>query len=264
MNMKRVFLPILLSFLVAPALTGVASAQTADQIIEKHLAALGGREALGKLTSRRSTGTITITTPNGNLLGPCEIDAKAPNKSRAYMQLDASALGIPDKLVVEQKFDGVVGWSLNSLQGDAEITGSRLQNLGNNVFPSPLLNYKTAGTTVELLPKQQIGGKDALVIRATPKAGSAVVLFFDAETYLLVRTVTTFNDAQMGGEVEQTAELSDYRVVDGVKVPFHIVNSSATPTGTQTGTITLTKVEHNVTLDDALFGSKLAAARPRR
>jgi outer membrane lipoprotein-sorting protein len=257
MSMKQSFLPILLAFLVAPALAGAASAQTADQIIEKHLAALGGRETLSKLTSRRSTGTITIATPNGDLSGPCEIDVKAPNKSRAYMQLDGSALGLTDKIIIEQKFDGVTGWSLNSMQGDAEVTGNRLENLGNNVFPSPLLNYKAAGVAFEVLPRQQIAGKDALVMRATPKAGSAVLMFFDAETFLLVRTVTKLNDPQMGGEVEQTADLSDYRVVDGVKVPFRIVNSSTTPMGTQTGTITLTKVEHNVTLADALFGGKL-------
>lgn len=151
------------------------------------------------------------------------------------------------------------------MQGDSEITGNRLQNMGNNVFPSALLNYKAAGTALEVQPKQQIGGKDAIVIRATPKAGSAVLMFFDAETYLLVRTVTTVNDPQMGGDVEQTAELSDYRVVDGVKVPFQIVNSSAMQAGTQSGTIRLTKVEHNVALDDALFGGKSPVApRPKR
>jgi hypothetical protein len=47
------------------AVTGVllgsvhaAAAQTADEIVEKHLAAIGGRAALSKLTSRMMAGTI--------------------------------------------------------------------------------------------------------------------------------------------------------------------------------------------------------------
>ena len=51
------------------------------------------------------------------------------------------------------------------------------------------------------------------------------------------------------GEVEQTAELSDYHVVDGVKVPFTVHSSSTV----QNFTITITKVEHYVKIDPALF-----------
>ena len=64
--MKRHYLPLLLSLLMAPVLVTHAATQTADEVIEKHLAALGGREALGKLTSRKATGTMTVATPNGN------------------------------------------------------------------------------------------------------------------------------------------------------------------------------------------------------
>ena len=38
------------------ASVGVATAQTADDIVEKHLAAMGGREALGRIRTRVSTG----------------------------------------------------------------------------------------------------------------------------------------------------------------------------------------------------------------
>src|SRR4029078_2677517 len=70
----------------------VASAQTADEIIEKHLAAIGGRDALSKLTSRRVTGTISVGTPNGDLSGPVEFDSKTPNNTRAHVSLDPPSL----------------------------------------------------------------------------------------------------------------------------------------------------------------------------
>lgn len=233
-------------------MAGRASAQTADEIVEKHLAALGGRDALGKITSRRSIGTMTIATPGGDLSGPIEISAKAPNKARVVIQLDLSAVGAAGTMTIEQKFDGTAGWALNSMQGDSEITGNQLDNMRNNTLPSALLTYKAAGTKIEVLPKEQIAGQDVIVLRVTPKAGSVARLFLDAQTYLLVRTVATVNAPQLGGDIEQTGEFSDYRAVDGVKVAFHVVNSNPL----QTGTIKLTKVEHNVAIDDAIFVKK--------
>ena len=70
-----------------------ASAQTADEIIEKALSAVGGRAALAKLTSRSMTGTITLTTPGGDVSGPVEIYNKTPNKSRTVIKLDLCCEG---------------------------------------------------------------------------------------------------------------------------------------------------------------------------
>jgi outer membrane lipoprotein-sorting protein len=233
--------------------------QTADDVVEKHLAAIGGRATLSKLTSRKATGTVTIGTPNGDLTGPIEIYAKAPNKIRAYMQLDLSALGVSDKMILEQKFDGTAGWTLNSMQGSNAIVGNQLQNMRNNTFPSPLLSYKAAGTKIDVLPKEQVGGKDAIVLLITPKEGSVARMFIDAETYLVVRSVAKISSPEVG-EFEQTNEPSDYRDVDGVKIPFVLKNTSPV----QSLTIRLDKVEHNVPIDDAMFVVKGAAgAAPR-
>lgn len=247
--MKKHFLPFLLSVLLVPMVATPAAAQTADDVIEKHLAAMGGREALAKLTTRHATGTITIATPNGELSGPVELFSKLPNKTRAYMVLDLSAMGMNEKMTLDQKFDGTSGWALNSLQGDTQITGNQLDNMRNASFPNPLLNYKAAGAKIELLPNETLAGKPVIVLRITPKAGSVAKLYLDAATYLAVRTVATINVPQAGGDVEQVAEASDYRTVDGVKVPFKTVNSSPM----QTATIVLTKVEHNVVIDDSIF-----------
>ncbi len=62
----------------------------------------------------------------------------------------------------------------------------------------------------------------------------------DAETYLLVKSVVTVNVPQLG-TIEQTVELSDYRDVDGVKVPYRMRSVNQV----QAVTITFEKVEHN-------------------
>jgi hypothetical protein len=81
-----------------------------------------------------------------------------------------------------------------------------------------------------------------------PKTGAPVRQYFDAESFLPVRVIVKINLPQIG-EVEQTTDLSDFRDVDGVKVPFAIIASSAI----QRSSITITKVEHNTTVDEALF-----------
>lgn len=63
-----------------PSAVRGAQAQTADDVVAKHLQALGGSDALGKLTSRRATGTVTISTPAGDISGPIELLSKAPTK----------------------------------------------------------------------------------------------------------------------------------------------------------------------------------------
>src|SRR4029077_18066987 len=71
-----------------------AAAQTADDIIEKDLAALGGLTALSNLRSRSMTGTLTGSTPLGRPTGPVEILNVVANKARTFVQFDLSGLGL--------------------------------------------------------------------------------------------------------------------------------------------------------------------------
>lgn len=230
-----------------PAVVTRAQAPTAEDLVAKYLQALGGTEALGKLTSRRATGTVTVSTPAGDISGPIELLSKAPNKVRASMTMDMSAMGAGQMEIV-QRFDGTTGMMSNSLQGDVEITGTQLDAMRNSVFPTPLLHYKDNGSTIQLLPNDTIDGHPVLVLQLTPKVGPPEKMCFSPDTYLIARTVVHVNNAQIG-EVDQVSDPSDYRDVSGVKVPFRLVNTA----GGQTVTIVLSAVEHNVPIDDSIF-----------
>ncbi len=82
-----------------------------------------------------------------------------------------------------------------------------------------------------------------------PKQGAPLCQYIDATTFLPIKVVMTIGGGPDGADVEQTAEVSDFRDVDGIKVPFRLRTSSAV----QTVTIVVTSVEHNVKVDDALF-----------
>jgi outer membrane lipoprotein-sorting protein len=230
----------------------IASAQTADEVVEKYLTALGGRAALGKLTSRSTTGMMTLSTPNGEISGPIEVLAQRPNKSRTLIKLDLTALGA-GPMVVDQRFDGTSGYVIDTLQGNRDVTGNQLDNMKNGMFPNPFLNYKDNGATVELGGKEKVGDREAYVLIMKPKSGSVARQFIDTESYLPIKLAVKVDVPQVG-ELEQMTELSDYREVDGVKIPFKVKVSSAV----QSFTITVTKVEHNTKIDDALFSKPVA------
>jgi outer membrane lipoprotein-sorting protein len=224
-----------------------AAAQTADEIIEKHLAASGGRAALGKLTSRSMAGTITLSTPAGELSGPFELLNQAPNKSRTLITLDLTAFGA-GKMVFDERFDGTTGYVIDTMQGNRDLSGNQLENLKNEMFPTPLLDYKTRGATVELGGKEKVGDRDAYLLTLRPKTGPATRRYIDAESYLEVRTISTV-DAPQVGEFEQTIDFLDYREADGLKVPFQVRGTSSF----QTFTVNVAKVEHGLTIDQSLF-----------
>ena len=164
------------TLLITGLLLGIAqaaSAQTADEIVERHIAAIGGRAALTKLTSRSNTGTITLTTPVGDLTGPIEILNQRPNKERTLITLDLSSVGA-GQMTVDQRFDGKTGYVIDTLQGNRDITGDQLEALKNEAFPTQLLAYKEKGLALKLGGREKVGDRDAYVLLVEPKTGPAL------------------------------------------------------------------------------------------
>jgi hypothetical protein len=236
-------------------LAQTVSAQTADEIAEKSLAAAGGRTSLAKLKSRHMTGTVAVSTPRGDLFGTIDMWNEAPNKSRNVMKVDLSAAGL-GSAVVDQRFNGETGYVLDSLQGNREITGSPVDTMKGGFFPTPFLDYKNRGERVEVTGKEKLADHDVYVLAYTPKIGAPSRWYIDAKSYLPIRTVVKVHVPQLGTDVEQTTDYSDYRAVDGLQLPFKIKNASPL----QTYTVTVMKIEHNVPIDEASF-SKPAAGK---
>lgn len=242
----RSFCHLALFALLTLSYATIGLAQTADEIIEKHLAAVGGRPALTKLTSRIITGSIVLNSPIGDLPGTVEVYSKSPNKSRTLVKVDVPGVG---QIVDDQRFDGSTGSVTNSFTGNREITGVALEAMRNGAFPTPLLTLKESGATLALTGEEKVGAKDAYVIRATPKAGPAIRLYFDKESFMLVKTVSTINAPELGGDIDQVVEYSDFKEVDGFKIP----HTTKTTNPAQTVVSTVKEVKHNVPIDDSSF-----------
>lgn len=232
---------------IALLFAATASAQTADEVIEKSITAMGGRAAIEKIKSRVMTGELTIGTPAGDIAGTVEMYGAVPNKQRTVIKADLSKLGA-GALEIDQRFDGTTGYASDTLQGNRDITGNQLDNMKSQSFPHPYLNYKAMGATVKKGPNEKIGDRDVFVLTFEPPAGSPVKQYIDAETYLTVRTVLTTDIPQVG-PIEQSVDASDFRAVDGVKVPFKIRLSNPQ----NVISMTFSKIENNTTLDEKMF-----------
>jgi hypothetical protein len=225
-----------------------ASAQTAEEIVEKSIAAMGGRAALGKITSRVASGSITLQTPVGDIPGTIEVINTVPNKTRTLIKADLTSVGA-GPLEIDQRFDGENGFVLDTLQGNRDITGAQLQSMRNGSFPHGFLSYKDKGVAAKLEGREKLGAGEAYVIVFEPAAGAAIRQYIDAQSFLPIRYSTRIHVPQMNAEVDQSTDLSDFREVDGVKIPFKLVTASSV----QSFEVTFDKVVHNTAIDAKLF-----------
>lgn len=225
----------------------ISSAQTADEIIEKSIAAMGGRAAFQKIKTRAMSGALMLSTPAGEIPGTIEITNALPNKTRTLIKADLSAFGA-GQLSIDQRFNGTTGYVLDSLQGNRDLGASEADNMRANVFPHPFLDYKGMGISVKSKGRIKVGDRDTFELQFETPTGSVIGQFLDAETYMPVQTVLHVNLPQVG-DLEQTARPSEFREVDGVKVPFKLQVS----TSLQAFTIQFAKIEHNIVVDEKLF-----------
>ena len=190
-----------------------------------------------------------LSTPAGDIEGTIEIMNAAPNKQRTVIKADLTSLGA-GQLVIDQRFNGTSGYAMDSIQGNREITGNQLDNMRNGRFPNFLAVYKDMGVSAKLEGRQPVNDRDAFLVVFEPTTGSAVHQYFDAQTYLPIRTSVKVKVPQLGDrEIEQTTDLADYHDVDGIKIPFELKTSSSV----QNFRVVVKKVEHNVAIDETLF-----------
>ncbi len=220
-----------------------AAEPTVDQILDKYIQAIGGRQAIEKISSRVTKGTFEVSTMG--LKGDLEIYAKAPNKMLTIQNIAGVGL-------IVDGYDGKIAWSQNPMMGLREKSGAELAAVVRSSDILAPIKTRTAYSKLELKGKEKIGNRETYVILATPAEGAVVKMYFDTETGLIARTSSEFETPQGSIPIDTTVE--DYRDVDGVKMPF--ISRQETPMGS--AVIKLTEVKHNVAIDDVKFNKPSA------
>jgi len=220
-----------------------AGLPTVDQILDKYVQALGGKAAIEKITSTASKGTFEI--PAFGASGSAEIWEKAPNKT-------ALMLDIPGFGVVQEGFNGTVGWSQDPQSGLREKSGAELESAKIDADFYKPLRLKQLYPKITVKRKDKLGDKDAYVLEATPASGSTETWYFDVTTGLLGRLDIERESPQ--GKISVQVFQEDYKDVDGIKIPHTVRQVSSA----FTINIKLDQVKHNVAVDDAKFNKPAA------
>ncbi|MGI8835426.1 MAG: hypothetical protein ACR2H4_02170 [Pyrinomonadaceae bacterium] len=269
--MKRGYFPLLLLLLlVASLVTAVGQGEkklTADEIISKHLEAIGGREALARFKTRVAVGTVR---KESEPEGPLAVMSEPKRLSVFYGFRDFD---------VRMVYDGSNAFIRPAMpRGIANITDKYHQILASGLMfnDMSLYNLVSASKAGELKLEEKgmkkIGNRPAYIVQVKPLKGSAVKLYFDAENFMWIRTeygsasvsreIGSFtNDIVNQGGSETTVdfyiETSDFREVDGVKLPFKFVQVVTSPILRQkaVGTIagTIREYMHNGDIDPKMF-----------
>jgi len=221
-----------------PAATSSASLPAVDEILDKFVKAIGGKENIQKLTSRTTKGTFEIEAMN--ITGSLESYAKAPNKQ-------ATIISVPNLGTFNNVFDGTKGWDANPMSGLRELSGIELATAKRDADFYMQINFKKNYSKLEVKGKEKVGGSDAYVVEATPGEGPPEKFYFDISSGLLVRHDAERETAQ--GKIPAEIYFEDYKVVDGVKV----VHTLKQVTPMFALTIKFAEVKHNTEIDEKVF-----------
>ena len=211
---------------------------TADQILAKYTEALGGSAVIEKLKTRSMKGTWL--TSDGITLG-YEVYQAAPDKL-------FTILNTPKQGVFERGFDGKTAWEKSS-RGVRDLEGTQLSYLKR--YPDLFKDIKLQGqfTRISYGGKEKIDGKDVYVLRGIGVDGKGERLYFDVQTGLLVRRITS--TTTVVGLIPEQVDYDDYRDVDGMKVPFTIRITSIDSFWSSTRKFT--EIKLNVPVDETKF-----------
>lgn len=233
--------------LIAAAMYGTsASAQTADELIAKHVEALGGANQLAAIKSLQFEGQLRF--PGDFELGYKETRARQANGTAT--RVDATLQG----LTIVQAYDGTSGWRINPLQGrkDAEkMSADEARSLADSAtIGGALVNAKADGSTVAYLGREEFDGTSAYKLKVTQKDGDEFVYLLDPDTMLAIKT--TESRRVRGALQVSEVELGDYEKVAGVYFPMSLEIWSPDSPG-QRQRITIEKAAANVDAPPALF-----------
>jgi hypothetical protein len=241
--------------IAALLLLPVLSAQTVEEVIAKHIQALGGADKLKTIKTKRFAGKFSGA---GGPEFPAKLDQARPEKVRLEFTIQG--------LTGVQAYDGRVGWAINPFGGkkDAELMGEdQLKSIQEQADfdGSFLVDYKEKGHKIQSMTKDVVEGTDAYKIQLLLKNGTVQTVYLDAEEFLEIKNET--RRTVRGTETEQESIVGDYKEVDGIWIPYSFEFGPKNSPSSAKQKFTVEKVALNVPIDESEFTMpKAGAAKP--
>lgn len=207
-------------------MSGIVSAQTAKEIIEKNIELSGGLTNWKLLNSITLQGRLTLGI---NDHYPIKIFQERPNLTKTVITINKKETAI-------EGYDGKKGYAMN-------YATNKLQEYPNYVaesFDTDFIDWESKGFEANYLGKEKVGEIACHKVELI-KNVNKTLYFFDSKSYMLIKEVKS----------DESIIYSDYRKVGSLMMPFRIESSS--PKKDSDYVILLNKIETNKVLPANTF-----------
>ena len=236
--MKKIFLSV--SFLFSLVLLSTQiQAQTADEIINKYVTAIGGKDKWAQVKSMKVTGYIEVQ--------GIKINFSQQAIQGTGVRVDAEFQG--QKII--DITTPTMGWSQNPFGGKSTLQPISEEELQQKLdeldIQDEFVDYASKGSSVKFIGKDEEDGNEFYKIKMVTKNKNESVYFFDVNTSLIYKEEKTVK--QQGQEIKMTTKLLDYKSIPfGIKIPHK---------SEQMGQVLVTdKIEINPVIDVNVFKGK--------
>ena len=212
-------------------------AQTADEIVNKYVDAIGGKDKLDKIKTIYMENTVQVMGSEG------PSTTSIVNGTGYRLESDVNG----QKMI--QVFTDKGGWQINPFMGATTpqpIPDEMYkQSKGQLYVTGPLYNYATKGNKIELM------GKDgnAYKLKITNTDSLETIAYVDTATYYLTKITRSTNF--MGQTMELSVTFSNFKKADmGIVFPYTTEISYG---GQFSITNNVKSIELNKTIDPSIF-----------
>lgn len=233
-------IPLVMIFLAGFSTYGLE----VPDLLEKSIAAQGGRTALKGIHSQQTEGSLVLVA-QGGMSGKMVIRSKDPDKTRTDMEI----MGM--KII--QAFDGETAWADNPMMGGVNrLEGVDALNMKRNAIGSEaLLNPAAHGITYTAKGTEKVGDIDCFIVEQHFPDDHVTTLYFDSSTYLIKKAVSKVETSQ--GSFTNELHYSDYQTTDGITSAREI---KIYRDGQEFIRMTIDRISYNPEIGDEIFSMK--------
>ena len=232
-----------LAILGAALLGSISSySQTADEVVDKHIEAIGGKDNWRKVKSVVSEGVISFQ--------GIDINVTVTAVHNTGSRQDLTIMGQNNYVIMTP----TEGWMYMPVQGKTTVEPMTEEQVKKGVdeldTQGSLVDYKEKGHTIEYLGKEDVEGTECHKVKMVLKGGKETSYFIDPSSYLLIKS--TSKQSVNGQEFELTTSYSNYqKLPEGISIPM-TVNIPLGGPGMNADMV-LSKVEINKTVAPETF-----------
>ncbi len=229
--MKTRFLTLVISLI-----TLTTFGQTLDEIVKKHIEAIGGKENWEKVKSLKTIGTLKAQ--------GAEITITIQKIDKTASRQDIALMGMKGYNILTT----TEGWSFMPFQGQTKpepLTPDDVKKSQEDLFLMPdLMTYKELGKNLEYLGMDDFDGTECFKLKMIDKEKKETTFFIDPSNYYIIKQVSKYT--VNGKEVESETIMSNYKKQAlGIVYPFSFVAGW--------GETEITVLELNPKIDESLF-----------